>query len=138
MLRSVTWRLFAGMFALLASDVIAGIWLEHNAGVVVWTYRLGLTAATFAPVILLAAYTVSGNKWWQNDLGSALAVFAFGVAWMSWPLAWAFWFQNGMLTLSWLAWFEVSGPLVVAVSLLWLTAIFIRIRLYRKNGAGNE
>lgn len=137
MLHPVTWRSWAVLAAGLVLYAALGWWWSGNGTMEEWLYRIGLTALTFAPVILIAVYTATGKKWWRNDLGSALAWLAGGITWLAWPLAYTFWFLGGMLTSSWLAWIEVSGPALVALAVLRLCWVFLRIDRAR-NGSRTE
>ena len=134
MLRRVTWRSWAALAVTLAAYGGLGFWLSSNGTAEELLYKWGLLALTVAPVILMVIYTATGNKWWANDLGSALAVLAFGIAWTAWPLAYTFWFLGGVLTTSWLAWIEVSGPALVALAVLRLCYVFLR---YHRDGNGS-
>lgn len=132
MLRSVTWRSWAALAAALAAYGALGFWLSSNGTAEEELYKWGLLALTVTPVILIVIYAATGNKFWRNDLGSALAVLAFGITWTAWPLAYVFWFLHGMLTVSWLAWIEVSGPALVALAVLRLCWVFLR---YHRDGS---
>lgn len=131
MLRAVTWRSWTVLAAVLAAYIGLGFWLSSNGAAEENLYKWGLTALTLAPVILMAVYTATGNKWHRNDVGSALAVLSFGLTWTAWPLAYTFWFLHGMLTTSWLAWVEVSGPALIAMAVLRLCYVFLR---YHRDG----
>jgi hypothetical protein len=135
MLKQVTWRSWAVLAVLLGADVCLGFWLSGNGTVEELLYKWGLLALTVAPLLFMAVYTATGNKWWANDVGSALAVLAFGITWTAWPLAYVFWFLHGMLTVSWLAWIEVSGPALVSLAILRLCYVFARIH---RAGNGND
>ena len=135
MLRIVTWRSWAALGALLAIYIGCGFWLSSNGTAEELLYKWGLLALTVAPLLLIAIYGASGNRFWGNDIGSALAVLAFGITWTAWPLAYVFWFLHGMLTVSWLAWIEVSGPALVALAILRLCFVFLRIH---RDGNGSN
>lgn len=135
MLRRVTWRLWAGFAIVLSAYVVLGAWFRANGAMEQPLYKWGLFASTFAPVIMLAGYTVSGSKWWKNSVGSSLGVVAFAVTWMSWPLAWTFLFWNGVLKPGWVAWTEVSGPAAIALALLWFTWVNLRMDRDARNGS---
>ena len=127
MLKQVTWRSWAALAVLVGADVGLGYWLSSNGTVEELLYKWGLLALTVAPLLLVAIYAASGNQFWRNDVGSALVVLAVGITWTAWPLAYTFWFLHGMLTVSWLAWIEVSGPALVALAILRLCYVFLRI-----------
>ena len=133
MLRRTTWRFWAALAAGLGAYGVLGFWLSSNGTAEELLYKWGLLALTVAPVILVAVYVATGNRFWTNDVGSALAVLAFGITWTAWPLAYVFWFLGGMLTVSWLAWIEVSGPALVALAILRLCYVFLR---YHRDGNG--
>lgn len=126
MLRRVTWRSWATLAAALTADVVLGFWLSGNGTVEEDLYRWGLTVLTFAPAVLVAAYAASGHKFWRTDVGSAFVWLAGAITWLAWPLAYTFWVLHGILGPSWLAWIEVSGPALVALSVLWLCFVFLR------------
>lgn len=132
MLRMITWRAWGVIGVLLAGYAGLGYWLSGNGTVEYDMYKYGLTMLTFAPLIFMGVYTVTGNKWWRNDVGSALGVLSFGLTWTAWPLAYTFWFLNGVLHTSWLGWIEVSGPAVIALAVLRLSYVFLR---YHRDGS---
>lgn len=109
-----------------------GYWLSGNGTVEEWLYRIGLLAATVAPLLFAGIYTVYGlrgaAKWWRNPIGTALVQAALTLVPIAGPLAWVFWFQGGMLTATWLAWLEVSGPVVSALAWLRLCVLWVRLR----------
>ncbi len=135
MLKQVTWRAWVALIATLAAYGVLGFWLSSSGTAEELLYKWGLLALTVAPLLFMAVYTATGNKWYRNDIGSALAVLAFGITWTAWPLAYVFWFLNGMLTVSWLAWIEVSGPALVALAVLRLCYVFARIH---RDGNGGD
>ena len=135
MLRSVTWRSWVALAVFLAVVIGSGFWLNGNGTADYDLYKWGLTALTFAPSVLMTVYTAMGNKWWRNDLGSALAWLSGGITWMAWPLAYTFWFLHGSLGPSWVGWCEVSGPAVVTLAVLRLCFVFLR---YHRDGSGSE
>ena len=136
MLRRVTRRYWTAIGALIGTYIGCGYWLSSDGTAEYQLYKYGLTVLTAAPLILMSVYIASGNKFWRNDLGSALAVLAFGLTWTAWPLAYTFWFLGGALRTSWLGWIEVSGPAVVALAVLWLCWIFLRIHRAGKRSGG--
>jgi len=125
--RRVTWRVWAGVAVVLVSYVVLGLWFRNDGVFEEQLYRWGLVSLTFSPVILLGGYTVTGNKWWRNAVGTSLGLLAFGITWMAWPLAWTFLFWNGMLRPGWVAWTEVSGPAVISLAALWFTEVNIHL-----------
>ena len=134
MVRKVTWRSWAALAAGLAAYGVLGFWLSSNGTAEELLYKWGLLALTVAPVLFMAVYTATGNRWYRNDIGSALGVLALGITWTAWPLAYTFWFLGGMLTVSWLAWIEVSGPALVSLAVLRLCWVFLRIHRDGKGG----
>lgn len=126
MLRRVTWRFWMTFAVLLGAYIGLGVWFAGNSAVEVPLYKWGMTFLTFAPLLLMGIYTATGNKWWKNDLGSALAWLAGGITWMIWPFAYALWFHNGAVEAPWLVWIEVSGPAVIALAILRLCYVFLR------------
>jgi hypothetical protein len=135
MLRQVTWRSWAALAIALGTYVGLGFWLSSSGTAEELLYKWGLLALTVTPLLLTAIYTFTGNRWWANDIGSALVVLALGITWTAWPLAYTFWFLHGMLTVSWLAWIEVSGPALVSLAILRLCYVFARIH---RDGRGSN
>lgn len=135
MLRAVTWRSWAAIAAILCAYIGLGFWFSSNGTAEELLYKWGLTALAVAPVVLMSVYLASGNRFWRNDVGAAIAVLSFGLTWTAWPLAYTFWFLHGMLTTSWLAWIEVSGPALIALAVLRLCYVFLR---YHRDGNGND
>lgn len=134
MLRKVTWRPWAALAAALGAYGVLGFWLSSNGTAQYQLYKWGLTVLTFAPLVLMGAYVVRGNKFWRNDLGGVVAVISGGITWTAWPLAYTFWFLNGDLRTSWLGWIEVSGPALVALAVLGLCFVFLRGDHDERNG----
>lgn len=137
MLRRVTWRSWAVIAVLAGAYIAAGTAYAHDAAVEMQLYRWGLLAATVAPVLLVGAYTASGNRWWANDVGSAIVQVKLCVLVLVAPLAWVFLADNGRLTPSFLAWAEVSGPALVALAMLRLCYVFLRVHRSGKKGDGD-
>lgn len=127
MLRRVTWRSWAGLALVLGAYVGAGFWLGHDAAIEEMVYKWGLLAASVAPFALVAVYAASGNKFWRNNVGTALVQAALCMVPVAGPLAYVFWVDNGLLTSSLLAWIEVSGPVLSALALLRLCWVLLRI-----------
>jgi hypothetical protein len=132
MLRSVTWRLYAAVVAVLGLDFGLGAAYNANANVEMWTSRIGWVALIFAPLVVVAAYALSQQKWWQNTLGTGLVLLCFAYLPIAIPLAWVFAFDNGKLTNTWLGWFFVSGPFLSSLVLLFLSFVFLLIRKDRE------
>lgn len=137
--RPVTWRLWAGIAAVAVTWAVTGYWLSSNGQVEEWMYRAGLTVASLAPLLFVAIYTWIGLRgkvaaaWWRDDLGTALVIAALSLVPIAAPLAYVFWFQGGMLTSTWLAWLEVSGPCVSSVA--WLRLCWMWVWLSRRRAA---
>jgi hypothetical protein len=110
-----------------------GYWLSSNGSAEAWLFRVGLTGAALAPVLFVAVYTwigLSGRApaaWWKDEIGTALVIAALTLVPLAAPLAYTFWLQGGVLTSTWLAWLEVSGPCVSALAWLRLCVMWIRI-----------
>lgn len=125
--RRLTWRFWAAIGTLAVLYAILGFPLGHDGTVEEWVYRIGLTAASAAVLVFVGVYTVLGlrsdlpsAKWWRTTMGSIVVAGAFSLLPTTAPLAWTFWVDNGILTPSWLAWAEVSGPALSG--LVWLLA----------------
>lgn len=138
MLKRVTWRSWAVIAACLAAYVALGFAFERNGTVEAHLYKWGLLAAAVAPLLLIGVYTASGNKWWQNDVGSAIVQIGLCVVVLVAPLAWVFWADSGVLTPSFLAWVEVSAPALAALALLRLCYVFWRIHRDGNSKKGND
>jgi hypothetical protein len=127
MLRRVTWRYWAVPVILFAVYIVLGLTWTPDGSAVEWTYKLGTLGATFTPLLLIAIYQASGNRWWANDVGSALVQLAFGIVIIAGPLAWASWLDNGSITGGMVAWLEIAGPVLVTLAILRLCYVFLRI-----------
>lgn len=142
----VTWKSWAWLAALAGIYAGCGFWLSGNGTVEEWLYRIGLTSAAIAPLLFAGIYTAFGltgaAKWWRNPIGTALVQAALTLVPIAAPLAYTFWADNGMLTSSWLAWIEVSGPVVSALAWLRLCVLWLRLRhagrLPRNGNGGSE
>lgn len=126
MVRKITWRFWAGLAAGLAAYIALGWWWSGNGTVEEWLYRIGLTAATVLPVAFTIVYSTRA-RWWRNEVGTAVVLAALSIVPTAFPLAYAFWFDNGMITASWLGWLEVSGPVLSALALARMCWIWLRI-----------
>ena len=135
MIRKVTWRFWAVLAAALVAYAALGYWWSGNGTAEAWLYRIGLTAATVMPVAFVAVYSAAA-RWWRNEVGSALCLSALAVVPTVAPLAYAFWFDGGVLTSSWLAWLAVSGPALSALALGRMS--FVWWRLYRSGRLGGQ
>lgn len=138
MLRRVTWRSWAALAVILGAYVGLGFWFGGNGHVEEDIYKWGLLAASVAPLLFVAFYTVSGNRWFANDLGSALVRLSLCFIPITGPLAWVFWVDHGILTSSLLAWVEVSGPALSTLALLWLGWVFRRGDRARRSRGSDE
>lgn len=127
MLKRVTWRSWTAVAVLLGAYVALGLVYGGNGAVEEQLYKWGLLGASLAPLLLILAYSLSGNRWWRNDVGSAIVQIKLCVVLLTAPLAWVFWAQGGMLKPGFLAWAEVSAPLLVALAMLRLCYVFLRI-----------
>lgn len=133
-MRPVTWRSYAVVAVLLAAYAVLGLWLSGDGEAETWIYRVGLALAAVVPVVFVLIYTSYGvwghkGKWWTNPFGAALVTAALSLVPIAGPLAWVFWFDNGMMTASWLAWLEVSGPCIAIAA--WVRMCFLWLRIYR-------
>jgi hypothetical protein len=134
MLRRVTWRSWAVPGALFAVYIVLGLaWTPHGSALE-WTYKTGTLGATFAPLLLVGIYTATGNKWWGNDIGSALVQLALSIPVITAPLAWASWLDGGSITGGMVAWMEIAGPVLVTLAILRLCWVFLR---YHRAGNGD-
>lgn len=138
MLKRVTWRSWTGLVAVLGAYIGLGFAYggSGHGNVEAGIYKWGLLAATFAPLVFVAVYTLSGARWWRNDLGSALVKSALCMIPIAGPLAYVLWVDHGMLTTSLLAWIEVSGPVLSTLAMLRLCWVFMRVHRDSKSGDG--
>lgn len=131
-MRRVTWRTWAWLAVFAGIYAGCGFWLNGNGTVEEWLYRIGLLSASVAPLLFTAIYTAFGMtgaaKWWRNPIGTALVQAALTLVPIAGPLCWVFWMDDGNLTSSWLAWIEVSGPVVSALAWLRLCVLWVRLR----------
>jgi hypothetical protein len=134
-LKAVTWRSWAALAVLLGTYTALGLWLGGNGAVEEALYKWGLLGASLAPLLLIAVYTASGNRWYANDIGSAIVQIKLCIVLFAAPLAWVFFFQSGMLRPGFLAWAEVSAPALVTLALLRLCWVFLRVHR-DGNGSG--
>lgn len=132
--RRVTRRFWAVLAAGIAAYIACGFGFSSNGFVEAWIFRIGLLAASVLPVAFVAIYTWFGltsdrpaAKWWRTPLGSALVLAAASLVPITWPLTWVFWVNGGVLTNTWLAWFEVSGPVLAALAWARVCVIWLRV-----------
>lgn len=122
-------RGLAYVVAGICAYIAAGFWLHNSSMIESWLFKIGLTAATFIPILFVSIYTYFGfrgkAKWWTNQIGTALVEAALSIEPIVVPLMVAIWFYNGSITPSWLGWFEVSGPVVSALAWLQLCIIWV-------------
>jgi hypothetical protein len=109
---------------LLALAIILGLTWNPSGGQADWIFKIGTLGATVAPLGLCGIYTVTGNKWWTNTLGTALIQSLLSIVVIAAPLAWAIWKDHGMITGGLCAWLEVAGPLLAAVTITRLCVVF--------------
>lgn len=128
------WRLWAGIAAGACAYAGAGYWLSGNGTAEEWLYRAGLTAATVLPVLFTAVYTATGAQWWRDDIGTSIVLAALSVVPTAAPLAYVFWCNGGVLTSSWLAWLEVSGPALTALALARMCRVWLRTSRASRDG----
>ena len=127
MLKSVTWRSWALPGGLLAVFIVLGLTWNPSGSMDDWIFKVGTLGATFAPLLLTGIYSVTGNAWWKNDLGTALVQSLLSIVVIAAPLCWAIWVDHGMITGGLGAWLEVAGPLLAAATILRLCYVFLRI-----------
>ena len=135
MLKRVTWRAWAVPAALFAVYIVLGLTWTPNGSTLEWTYKIGALGATFSPLLLIAIYTASGNRFWTNDVGLALVQLAFGIAIIAGPLAWSAWLDDGSITGGMVAWLEIAGPVLVTLAILRLCYVFLRVH---RDGNGHS
>ena len=125
MLKKVSWRSWGVPGLLFAFYVILGfIWFPKGSAVE-WIFKIGTLGATFAPLALIGIYTATGNKWWANNIGTALVQLALSIPVITGPLAWSAWLDNGSITGGEVAWLEIAGPVLVTLAILRLCYVFL-------------
>jgi hypothetical protein len=127
MLRRVTWRSWGVPGFLFAVYIVLGLTWTPGGSAEEWTYKIGTIGATFAPLLLVVIYSASGNRWWENDIGSALVQLALSIVIIAGPLAWASWLDGGSITGGMVAWLEIAGPVLVTLAILRICYVFLRI-----------
>lgn len=127
MLHRATWRSWVLPGALLAVAVVLGLTWNPGGSIDIWIFKTGTAGATVAPLLLAGIYTATGNKWWANNLGTALVQSLLSIIVITAPLAWAAWKDHGSITGGLVAWLEIAGPLLAAITILRLCWVFARI-----------
>lgn len=135
-MREITWCFWGTLLFGLAAYGLLGWWWSSNGTVEEWIYRIGLTAATALPIIFTVVYSTQA-KWWKNDIGTAIICAVLSIVPTAGPLAFAFWRDGGIITASWLAWLEVSGPCLTALALGWASYVWLRTARGKKAVGGN-
>ena len=133
MLRTVTWRSWALPGVLLATAIVLGLTWNPSGSQADWIYKIGTLGSTIAPLVLVGVYAASGNRFWANDLGTALVQSLLSIVVIAAPLCWAIWVDHGRITGGLGAWLEVAGPLLAAMTILRLCYVFLR---YHREGNG--
>jgi hypothetical protein len=124
--RRITWRFWAALVIGLAVYGLLGWWWSGNGTIEEWIYRIGLTAAAILPLVFTGIYSFRA-KWWTNEIGTALVLAVLALVPLSAPLAYVFWFNNGLLNASWLAWLAISGPCLSALALMGMSRVWLRV-----------
>lgn len=131
--KRVTWRSWAVPSALFAVYIALGLTWTPSGSALEWIYKTGTLGATFAPLLLVAIYGASGNRFWENDVGLALVQLALSIPIIAGPLAWSAWLDKGSITGGMVAWLEIAGPVLVTLAILRLCFVFLRIH---RDGGG--
>ncbi len=135
MFKRVTWRSWALPGGLLIVFITLGLTWNPTGSVDTWIFKVGALGATFAPLLLTCIYAATGNRFWRNDLGTALVQSLLSIVVITAPLAWAAWRDHGSITSGLVAWLEIAGPLLAALTVLRLCWVFTRIH---RAGNGKE
>lgn len=136
-MREVTWRFWVAVLVMAVTYGVLGWWWSGNGNVETWIFRTGLTTATFLPVIFTGVYSKLA-KWWKNNIGTAIVLAALSIVPTAGPLAYVFWFLQGKLSPSLLAWLEVSGPCLTTLALAYASYVWLRTARGKKTIDGNS
>ena len=137
-LRRTTWRSWALPAVLLVVFAVLGLTWNPSGDVADWIYKIGTLGATFSPVLLTGIYAASGNRFWANDLGTALVQSLLSIVVIVAPLCWAVWADHGSITGGLVAWLEIAGPLLAAMTILRLCWVFARIHREGNGTSGSK
>lgn len=135
MLKRATWRSWVLPGVLLAVFIVLGLTWHASGNAENWIYKIGTLGATFGPLLFTGIYTAAGNRWWANDLGTALVQSLLFTVVLAAPLCWAIWADHGSITGGLVAWLEIAGPLLVTLAVLRLCYVFLRIH---RDGNGSS
>jgi hypothetical protein len=127
MLKEATWRSWTLPGTLLAAFIIIGLTWNPGGSVDLWIFKTGTAGATLAPLLLTGIYAATGNRFWRFDLGTALVQSLLSIVVITAPLAWAAWRDHGSITGGLVAWLEIAGPLLAAITIARLCFVFARI-----------
>lgn len=123
-----TWAVVA---TLVCGWAAAGPFLAYNGTAVTELARTGAIAAAVAPMSFLSVYTILGlkgaAKWWRDDIGTTLGLFAVAGIIQSGVLAFVFIFRGGLLNTAPLVWTYEGGLLGGSLIIFWRTWIWIRV-----------
>lgn len=95
-----------------------------------WLPKGVLTASVVAPAAWIAIYTAQGlagaGKWWRSDLGVNLVWMMVAVLFGDGMIAWAQFFNHGLLDTPTQAWLYLGGKLAQIVIITWRSVIWVR------------
>ena len=141
MLKQATWRSWALPGGLLAVFIILGLTWNPSGPADTWIFKIGALGATVAPLLFTGIYSATA-RWWLNDIGTALVQSSLSIVVITAPLAWAAWRDHGSITGGLVAWLEIAGPLLAAITILRLCYVFLRIHRHGeengKHASGGE
>lgn len=127
MLKRATWRSWALPGLLLAVFIVLGLTWHASGTAENWIFKIGTLGSASAPLVLTGIYAASGNKFWRNSLGTALVQSLLSIVVITAPLCWAVWADRGSITGGLVAWLEIAGPLLAALTISRLCWVFLRI-----------
>lgn len=115
--------------ALLAAWVVLGYFFDTSAHLG-WLPKWALIASVAAPLAWIVLYTVQGlrghGKWWKSDVGTNLVWLELAVVFTNGMIAWAQFFNHGLLNTPLQAWCYIGGVLAGVGIIAWRSVIWLR------------
>lgn len=96
-------------------------------------FEIAALTAFGSALLFILVYTLAGfvgpkprPKWWHNEVGTYLILFAFSRLLIVGPTAFAIVFNNGLINTWWWAWIWIGGHVLAAVVTFCLVWIWFR------------